>query len=239
LSLESVFTLIVAVIVIGGTPGLVLFFDRRNKKSTATGSATIARRSPPQPIPASARTGGRWVQASKWTIGLIFVFLGLAASYFAVWAVWVQSDPTVEMPAVTQTFDILPFKVTNQSHFFQMYSVSLICDTTSHGVVVPGSDKPEKIRFIVTTFEFDIPPQEATTMICSFPYMHDHPDEKVTEELSKVKRATVAVSAKYESRVLWWNFHRESPPASYAWEETSAGQRYWAPYDPNMINFKE
>jgi hypothetical protein len=239
LSLESIFTLIAAVILIGGIPGSVLFFDRRDKRATATGGAIIARRSQPQPIPASARTGGRWVQASRRTIGFIVALLGLLASYFAVWAAWVQSDPTVEIRGVTQTFDVLPFVVTNQSPFFQMYSVSLICDTTSHGVVVPRTNKPEQVRFVVTTDESDISPQDFTTMICSFPYMREHPNEKVTEELAKVKRATISVSAKYETRIFWWDFHRESPPASYAWEETPVGQHYWAPYDPNAINFKE
>jgi hypothetical protein len=179
--------------------------------------------------------------AGKLIGGTAITLVGLLATYFAIWEVWLRTAPTVSPPEVTSTFDVLPFTITNQSPFFQMYGVSLKCDTTSYGLVFPGSSKRHKIAFrVVTTTPFDILPEQSSKMECSIPFLWTNPnaqmtDGKVLDEISKVKLATMAVSAKYETNIFGWKIGRESAPTSFAWEATGAGQHYWAPYDPNSV----
>jgi hypothetical protein len=161
--------------------------------------------------------------------------VGLVAAYFAILEIWLRTVPSVSRPDVTATFDVLPFTVTNQSPFFEMYSVALKCDTTSYGLTILGSHN-HKLQAVVVTNKFDILPQQSTTIQCSKPFIWDDPNAKELDEIAKVKMATMAVSAQYETKILSWKMGRESDPVSYAWETTAAGQHYWAPYDPNSIS---
>jgi hypothetical protein len=162
------------------------------------------------------------------------------ATYFAIWEVWLHTVPAVSPPDVTATFDVLPFTITNQSPFFTMYSVSLMCETKSYGLDFPGSRRKHEVGFRFVTSPFDILPQQSSKMECSKPFIWNEPysnmtDAKILGEIAKVKMATMAVSAKYETKIFGLKIGRESAPASYAWETTTAGQNYWAPYDPNSI----
>jgi hypothetical protein len=191
------------------------------------------RRKRQPPPPPRSKPKPRWVRAGKWVIGAIGTILGVVAAYFAIWEVWLRTVPTVVPPDVTETFDVLPFTVTNQSPFFQMYSVALMCETTSYGLILPGSSKRHKIASRAVRTPFDIPPEQSSKMKCRVPFLWNDPTLKMTDarvlgEIAKVKMATLAVSAKFET-------NRESDPVSYAWETTRAGQHYWAPYDPNSV----
>jgi hypothetical protein len=201
----------------------------QTKKETAASDAKT------EPVTIPTRTNGSLIRAGKWATSAIIALGGFVATYFAIWEIWLRTVPTVETPEVTETFDVLPFTVTNQSPFFTMYSVSLKCETTSYGFVFSGSTKKNKVSAIVETKPFDIPPQQQSKIQCSVVYSRDDPKASITDAIAKIKMATMAISAAYETKLLWWNIHRESTPASYAWETTMAGQHYWAPYDPKSI----
>jgi hypothetical protein len=146
-----------------------------------------------------------------------------------------RTIPTVESPEVVDQFDILPFTIKNLSPFFWMHSVSLKCDTTSYGLRLPNSNKRHYMRAVAVTKEFDIAPEHDTKLTCSVVYLVDDPNETLEGQIGKIKMATMAISARYKTKIFWWSIERESEPAYYAWDVTAAGHHYWTPYDPNSV----
>jgi hypothetical protein len=199
---------------------------------------TPLRTQAPAALPPAAtqapKAEGRF-KRTNWLIGTAVAAIGLVAAYFAIWEVWLRTVPIVESPEITDQFDILPFTVRNQSPFFTIYSASLKCDTTSYGLRLPKSNKRHYMQAIAVTKQFDIHPDRDAKLTCSVVYLVDGPNETLEGQINKIKMATMAISAEYKTKFLWWTIDRQSEPAYYAWDVTAAGHHYWTPYDPKSI----
>ena len=108
---------------------------------------------------------GLW-QRAKWITGSLVALFGLMGTALSVWDIWIQNNPTVEVPSVSDKFDILPFTITIPSHFFSIYSLKTKCSATS----LLGLSTAHNIRAVVIFQPFDIPAQESRLITCSFPY---------------------------------------------------------------------
>jgi hypothetical protein len=190
------------------------------------------RQPPPLPKPKAKAAGSGAVLAAKWVLGGGLSFIGTC---FGLWAIWLQTYPTVEAPEASETFDTLPFTITNQSLFFQMYSVSLKCVSTAYGIVIPGLSGTHYFSSkVIVPGGYDIPPQKTDKLECDAPTARN-PAVKMPEESYHGTNATLAVSATYQTHIFGWKIPRESDPASYAWQTTPSGKHYWAPFDPNSL----
>jgi hypothetical protein len=163
--------------------------------------------------------------------------VGLIAALFALWDIWLQTVPYVQPPPLSDKIDVLPFTVTNPSHFFTMYNAQIQYDLKDPDPTLVNG-KYFTIDARMMTSKSDIAPLGFDTISLSPVYspQADMTKEERLRRYAQISTMLISIAVCYETRLFFQIFRRETEPTWFMMETSIGGERYWTPVNPGYTD---
>ena len=155
--------------------------------------------------------------------------VGLIVTAFGFWDIWLQTKPYVQPPPLSDKMEVLPFTVTNSSHFFEMYNAKILFFVKDPAPLALNG-KYHTVDFRVVTQGVDIPPLGYDT-IEVLPYTFDYGMTKaeIMEKYSRISPVLVSLVVCYETTLWLGTIRRKTDPIWFQMSTSFGGQHYWTP----------
>jgi hypothetical protein len=203
--------------------GLVIKWSLKRIEQTPT-PRQGSTRTPRRQAASTAPKPRSLFQGAKSVIGFGLFLAGAAVTIFSILDVWVQTFPMIQAPS-SDTFNDLPFIVTNPSHVFSMRDVVAKCHIVSspyqNGAV------PRIHADVTSNIAVTIAPGRWRILPCIIPEMLITRGDG-TQITVPAASATVSVTLSFKTKFII-SFDRNSDPASFGWATAPTGKHFWAP----------